>query len=130
MDEAYKKARTRELYLISKKSKFDVRAVEIEEENTQNTAVNDIQGATDSQMQVLINSMKTIMENQNTLSALTRQNSQQLSFSSFENQATGQKKPQPRNFRSNIECWNCGKMGHFRNKCEEPPKPRPGTHNA
>eukprot|EP00112_Aurelia_sp_Birch-Aquarium-sp1_P007445 Seg1811.2 transcript_id=Seg1811.2/GoldUCD/mRNA.D3Y31 product="hypothetical protein" protein_id=Seg1811.2/GoldUCD/D3Y31 len=37
LDEAYQKARTRELYLISKKSKFDVRAVEIEEENTQNT---------------------------------------------------------------------------------------------
>ena len=130
LDEAYQKARTRELYLSSKKSKFDVRAVEIEEEKYQNKEVNAIQGAADSQMQVLINSMKTIMENQNTLIALTRQSLQQSGFSPFDNKGAGQKKPQTHNFRSDIECWNCGKMGHFRNKCEEPPKPRPGTHNA
>ena len=130
LDEAYQKARTRELYLTSKKSKFDVRAVEIEEEKRQNEAVNAIQGAADSQMQVLINSMKTIMENQNTLIALTRQNLQQSVFPPFENKGAGQKKPQTQKFRSDIECWNCRKMGHFRNKCEEPPKPRPGTNNA
>ena len=130
LDEAYQKARTRELYLSSKKSKLDVRAVELEEEKGRNEAVNAIQGVADSQMQVLINSMKTIMENQNTLIALTQQNLQQSVLVPFENKGAGQKKLQAQHFRSDIECWNCGKMGHFRNKCEEPPKPRPGTHNA
>ena len=74
LDEPYQKGRTRELYLSSKKSTFDVRAVEIEEEKCQNREVNAIQGAVESQMQVLINSMKTIMQNQNTLISPTRQN--------------------------------------------------------
>ena len=71
LDDAYQKARTRELYLQSKKTKFDVRAVETDfglKENSGQTS------PMEKQMTALLDSMQAIMKNQETLIALQTQN--------------------------------------------------------
>ena len=119
LDDAYQKARTRELYLQSKKTKFDVRAVETDfglKGNSGQTS------PMEKQMTALLDSMQAIMKNQETLIALQAQNFSQGPSSvapSFRSRGTTERRP-----RRDIECWNCGEKGHFQNKCENQPKQR------
>ena len=114
LDDAYHKA-TRELYLQSKKTKFDVRAVETDfglKENSGQTS------PMEKQMTALLDSMQAIMKNQETPIALQTQNFSQGPSSvapSFRSRGTTERRP-----RRDIECWNCGEKGHFQKNVKIP----------
>eukprot|EP00794_Sanderia_malayensis_P015596 gene15596-17169_t len=118
LDEAYQKARTRELYLQSKSNKFDIRAAESDFQTQPKVEVNQTDSGIESQMQALLKNMQAIMKNQETLFEMQLQNFQSRP-GPF---ARRNENPSYRKPRWDVECWNCGEKGHFRNRCPRAPQ--------
>ena len=117
IDTAYQKARTRELYIISKKGKGEVRA--IDSKNAEEPR------STSNEFSELLEGMKTIMQDQKRIIALQLRNLQASPESGPKITGTGEENSQPSKSRkNNIQCWNCGKWGHFQNKCSQPRVPK------
>ena len=119
LDEAYQKARTRELYLISKKGKLDVTAEETGklDENIMKPAARN----TDD-MKELLKSMNLMMQNQQKPISL-QQETLKLANSQKSPAIRGRYPKTPnQTFRSCVVCWNCKKTEHFQNHFPEPHK--------
>ncbi|KAK3734428.1 hypothetical protein QZH41_019760, partial [Actinostola sp. cb2023] len=52
---------------------------------------------------------------------------QHLSKPTTSNNAHQQRPDNPRNYQSNVQCWNCKEFGHYRNRC--PQQPRSNSQN-
>ena len=108
MDIAKEKARTRELYLISKKGKYEVRAIDSEapkETRLRRPASQEV----NSEMKEFLSSIRLTVQNQQELIYIQQET---LRKCTEESSAVGCRRGKSKS-RNGIICWNCGRKGPF-----------------
>ena len=108
LDVVYERARTREMYLLSKQGNYDVRAVDSERMRAVQNESPTVHGE-NGDMKELLRSMRLMLQNQQALLSL-----QQETLNRFCEVKQGENTQGVRpKARADIVCWNCGEMGHF-----------------
>ena len=114
LDVAYERARTREMYLLSKKGKYEVRAVDSERMRAVQNESPTAHGENED-MKELLSSMRLMLQNQQALISLQQETLNRFCEFKQEENAQGVR-PKA---RVEIVCWKCGEMGHFQSKCRK-----------
>ena len=100
LDIAYQKARTRELYLVSKKGKGEIRAIDAKQ--------SEMSRDSSREFSELLASMKALMDDQKQIIALQRKNLENPPQPVANYTETRDVKPKAfRPRRMDIDCWNC-----------------------